>query len=439
MNRTIFAALTLIALAFAPLAFAAGLTPAERALTPTIDAREPDALALLEQVVNINSGTMNFEGVRAVGRAFETPLRALGFTTEWVDGAAFQRAGHLVAHRPGPGKKILLIGHLDTVFEKDSPFQRYDRFDNNHARGPGTADMKGGIVVAILALQALQAANTLDKLDITFVMNGDEESAGTPIDLARKALIDAARDREVAIGLENAADDPHTAVSARRSSTSWELRVTGKSSHTSRIFSDAVGFGAAYEIARVLDGWRSGLAGERFLTFSPGLIAAGRTVNFDAASGHADASGKGNITAQTAIATGDLRALTTTQRDKAERRMSGIAKQSLARTHSELTFTDSSPPMSPSVGNTKLLQLYSQASIDLGQGEITEVDPARAGAADISFIANQVGMAIDGLGLLGGNAHTVEEFADLRNLRSQSQRLAVLLMRVAREPAGLAK
>jgi glutamate carboxypeptidase len=433
MTRTTLAASTLIALALAPLSFAAGLTPTEQSLTKTIDAREPDALALFEKVVNINSGTMNFEGVHAVGAAFEAPLHALGFTTQWTDGSSFDRAGHLVAHRPGTGKKILLIGHLDTVFEKDSPFQRYDRYDNNHARGPGTADMKGGIVVALLAMQALQAANALDKLDITFVLNGDEESAGKPLEKSRKALFDAARDRDVAIGLENAADDPHTAVSARRSSSSWELRVIGKSSHTSRIFSDEVGFGAAYEIARVIDGWRSSLAGERFLTFSPGLIAAGNVVNFDNAAGHADASGKGNITAQTAIASGDLRALTPTQRDQAKRRMIGIAKHSLARTHSELTFTDSYPPMSPSVGNSKLLQLYSQASVDLGQGEVTDVDPARAGAADISFVANQIGMAIDGVGLLGGNAHTTDEFADLRNLRSQSQRLAVLLMRLSGE------
>src|SRR4030095_961763 len=122
------------------------------AIVEAVDAGNPAALALLERVVNINSGTQNSAGVRAVGAAFRAEFEALGFKTEWVDGGAWNRAGHLVATHPGQSPKILLIGHLDTVFEADSPFQRFEKVDANHARGPGIIDMKGGGVVVLVRL-----------------------------------------------------------------------------------------------------------------------------------------------------------------------------------------------------------------------------------------------------------------------------------------------
>src|SRR5580765_7658657 len=94
----------------------------ERAIVSAVDAGNPAALALLETAVNINSGTHNFAGVRAVGDLFRKEFDALGFKTAWVDGGGFKRAGHLVADHPGRGPRTILIGHLDTVFEPDSPF-----------------------------------------------------------------------------------------------------------------------------------------------------------------------------------------------------------------------------------------------------------------------------------------------------------------------------
>src|SRR5690348_2658796 len=91
------------------------LTAAERTITTTVDAHNAEALALLERLVNINSGTLNFAGVRQVGDVLRSQFDALGFTTRWVDGAGFKRAGHLVAEHRGSGPKIILIGHLDTV------------------------------------------------------------------------------------------------------------------------------------------------------------------------------------------------------------------------------------------------------------------------------------------------------------------------------------
>src|SRR5262249_36006193 len=168
------------------------LSPTERAIARAVDAHRDESLALLERLVNINSGTMNFAGVRQVGDALRAQFDALGFKTRWVDGAGFNRAGHLVAEHPGPGPKILLIGHLDTVFEPSSPFQKFERINDTTARGPGIIDMKGGDVILLYALRALKDAGQLDRMNVTVVFDGDEEDSGTPKEAARKALVDAA-------------------------------------------------------------------------------------------------------------------------------------------------------------------------------------------------------------------------------------------------------
>ena len=108
-----------------------------------VQAHSADALALLERAVNINSGTMNLAGVREVGRLFAAELETLGFKTRWVDGSAFKRAGHLVADHPGSGPRVLLIGHLDTVFEPDSPFQKFERLGPTSATRAGRPGHEG--------------------------------------------------------------------------------------------------------------------------------------------------------------------------------------------------------------------------------------------------------------------------------------------------------
>jgi glutamate carboxypeptidase len=405
----------------------------EKALVSHVTAGQKASLTLLEQIVNVNSGTMNFAGVRQVGDMLRPRFEALGFKVTWVDGAPFGRAGHLVATRAGKGPHVLLIGHLDTVFEPNHPFQRWQRVDENTARGPGAADMKGGIVVGLAALDALRDAKLLDSLQLTVVLHGDEEDSGRPIDLARRDLIEAAKAADIAIGLENAADNPKTAVTARRSSTGWVVKVTGKSSHSSQIFSDDVGAGAAYELGRILNGFYEEVRGEEFVTFNPGLVASSTQVDFKKQPLGASLSGKNNIVTPTAIASGDLRTLTVQQLEETRAKMRKVVAANLPHTSAEIEFTDSYPPMAPTEGNRKLLSMYDAVSRDLGFGAVTEVNPRNAGAADISFAADHVEMALDGLGLLGGGSHTPEEFADLRTYQIQAQRLAVLLYRLGKK------
>ncbi|HUQ81460.1 MAG TPA: M20/M25/M40 family metallo-hydrolase [Gemmatimonadaceae bacterium] len=413
------------------------LTAVERRIASAVDTRNAEALAMLERVVNINSGTMNFAGVKRVGDIFKTELDALGFTTRWVEGAGFNRAGHLVAERNGRGPRLLLIGHLDTVFEPRSPFQKFDRLSDSTARGPGIIDMKGGDVIIVEALRALKAAGALDGLSITVVMHGDEEDAGTPLNAARAALTDAAKRSQYALGFEDGSGDPKTAVISRRSAGSWTLRTTGTPAHSSQIFRDDIGAGAMFEAARILDGFRQKLGSQQYLTFNPGVILGGSEVKYDTAQGGGNAFGKTNVVAGQTIVNGDIRALSPEQLAKAKATMLEIVSQHLPKTTAELTFDDGYPPMAPTEGNRKVLATYDSVSRALGYGGVVAVDPSRAGAADVSFAAPFIPMAIDALGLAGSDDHSDKETADLRWLPKLTKRAAILIHRLGSRESNL--
>ena len=403
----------------------------ERAIVAAVDAGNGAALDLLEKAVNINSGTHNFPGVRAVGALFRREFEALGFKTTWIDGAPFKRAGHLVAEHPGKGKRMLLIGHLDTVFEKDSPFQAFQRIDDKTAKGPGIIDMKGGDVIIIAALKALKQAGVLDGMNLVVVMTGDEEDSGEPQAAARAALIEAAKGAEYALGFEDGPADPKFAVTARRGTSSWKLSVTGKTGHSSQIFRSDIGYGANYELARILDGFRRRLAGQPHLTFNPSLVLGGTTMEIDEVLSRGSASGKTNVIAERAVALGDLRTLSKEQLQQARETMkSVVAASPLPQTTATLTFEDGYPSMPPTEGNARVLAQYDRASRDLGFGAVTAVSPDRAGAADVSFVAAHVKNIIDGIGLMGRDDHSPAETADLATLPSQTKRAAILMYRL---------
>jgi glutamate carboxypeptidase len=418
--------LFLLALAFAQITAAP-----ERAVVSAVDAGSAEALALLEKAVNINSGTHNFAGVRAVGDLFRKEFDALGFKTTWVDGAGFKRAGHLVADHPGKGPRMILIGHLDTVFEADSPFQKFQRIDERTAKGPGIIDMKGGDVIIIAALKALKTAGALADMNVVVVMTGDEEDSGEPQAAARAALVDAAKGAQYALGFEDGPGDPKFAVTARRGTSSWKLEVKAKTGHSSQIFREDIGYGANYELARILDGFRRKLAGEPHLTFNPSLVLGGTAMEIDDVLSKGSASGKTNVIAERAVAIGDLRTLSKEQLQKARDTMKAVVAESpLGQTQATLTFDDGYPSLAPSAGNEGLLVEYDRASRDVGSGTVSAVSPDRAGAADVSFIAGIVPNIIDGIGLMGSNDHSPNETADLTTLPSQTKRAAILLYRL---------
>lgn len=421
----------LLALSLLALALPAAAQDAERTMLSTVVAEHDRHVGLLERMVNINSGTLNVSGVRTVGEMVRAELEPLGFAVRWVDMAETGRAGHLIATHAGRGKNVLLIGHLDTVFEPESPFQTFVR-DGSRATGPGIGDDKGGVVVIIAAMRAMQAAGTLDDANVTIVLTGDEERIGTPLSIARRDLIAAGRAADYALEFENLAseDGVDFGTIARRSSANWTLQTTGRTGHSSGVFNDTLGYGAIYEMTRILDGFRRELP-EPNLTYNVGVIAGGTPAAIDAEGFAVTASGKTNIVASTAVARGDLRTLTPEQDARVRERMQGIVDQHLPRTDAELSFGEGGyPPMAPSDGNLALLARLNAVNRDLGLPEMSPYDPARRGAADSGFVAADVA-TLGGLGVAGGGAHAEGEWIDLNSLIRQSQRAAVLITRLS--------
>lgn len=408
------------------------LSKQEKKIAHYVEERYPESLKLLEQAVNINSGTMNFEGIRKVGELFKVKLDALGFATRLTDGKPFGRAGHLVAeHLTGKGKTILLIGHLDTVFELNSPFQQFKLINDSTAAGPGISDMKGGDVIIIQALQALNDADLLKDMNIIIVMTGDEEHSGSPLELSKKDLIEAAKLADVAIGFEDGDGKTTTAVVSRRSSSGWTLKVSGTPAHSSQIFTESVGAGAIYEASRILYDFYKELSVEPNLTFNPGVILGGTNVDYDSPMNQGNAFGKSNVVSKDVIVTGDIRAMSPEQLKKCQETMKAIVTRNLPRTTAEITFGDGGyPPLAPTEGNLALLSLFDKASQDLGFGKVEAVKPRNAGAADISFTAGYVDMAMDGIGMGGAGGHTVNEVADLKSMTMEAKRAAILLYRL---------
>jgi glutamate carboxypeptidase len=318
------------------------------------------------------------------------------------------------------------------VFEPESPFQRFER-EGDRAAGPGVVDMKGGDVIILHALQALEAVGALDDLQLTVVMTGDEERPGSPLDLSKAAVVEAAIDADIAIAFENGDSDPRTAVVARRGSIDWRLEVTGTPAHSSQLFQPEVGAGAIYEASRILHQFHERLAGERLLTFNPGVILAGTDVEYDDLAASGSAFGKTNVVAEHAVVRGDLRAITLEQLESARALMRFIVQQNLPGTSAEINFGEGYPPMAPAEGNRRLLAMFDGVSRELGSGPVTAVNPRNAGAADVAFTTGLVNMAIDGLGPGGGNDHTVDEWIDLPTLALQTKRAAILMLRLARQ------
>ena len=433
--------LALLAGIFAVAAAAQSLSPPEKAIVAYVDANEQASNALLEKLVDINSGTHNLDGVRAVGKVLMAQLEQLGFKVKWVPMDEVQRAGTLVAEHPCPepgpeakngcGKRMLLIGHMDTVFEKDSPFQTYT-VQGHIATGPGVNDMKGGLVDLLFALKALQAAGVLKQMDVTIVLSGDEEEHGEPVDIARRDMLAAAKHSDVALEFEATPrlDGVYYGSISRRSSISWKIETTGESGHSSAIFSDSKGDGAIYELTRILDAFRTQLP-EQYLTFNVGLVLGGTTVNVDKDEIAGSAAGKANVIPPVAFATGDIRTISNEQSDRVEKKMEAIVAQHLPKTTATIKFGEGYPAMAPTAGSRALLGILNQVNRSLGFAPMPELDPMKRGAGDIAFVSPPLpGLA--GIGATGEGAHAPGETIDLSAQPINTKRAALLMYRLSR-------
>lgn len=406
-------------------ATAAALSPEENKIVAYIAAHRDALLADLDQSVAISSATEDTAGVRRCGELLRAQFNELGFATHWIDmPAEMKRAGHLVAERTGAhGKRLLLIGHLDTVL----PAWKIRR-EGTQLSGSGTQDMKGGNLVLLHALKALHSVGALDGTQLIAFFTGDEESAGHPLEISRRDLLAVGHRSDCALAFEAAVRD--TVTIARRGASSWKLDVTGVQAHSSTIFSLAYGDGAVFEAARILNEFREKLYATEGITFNAALIAGGTTAEFTDPT-HAIASGKINIIAPHAIVRGDLRFQTDEILQRTRAVMREIVARSLPRTSATITFEDNYPAMAATPASHALYLELDRASRDLGFGEVKLLDPKERGAGDVSFVAPFL-PALDGLGARGEYAHTPVEFADTATFTELVERTALLIYRLTR-------
>ena len=400
-----------------------------------IDAEHARNVKLLEDLVRVNSGTMNLKGVEQVGAMLRPEFEALGFNVRWIPMTHAGRAGHLIATHKGDGrgKRILLIGHLDTVFEPDSPFQGWT-LKGDIVEGPGVGDMKGGDVIMLAALRAMHAAGALKAADITVVLTGDEENPGAPLSVVRADLIAAGKASDVALDFEGLSRNGGQDVGsiARRSSTSWTIRAKARSGHSSGVCKPGVGCGATYELARIIDEFRRELP-EPNLTYNVGLLLGGSAAALTGGETAGEAAGKPNVISSDAIARGDIRTLSPEQEARVRAKMAAIVARHLEGATAELTFADDGyPPMAPTGGNKALLDRLNGVNATLGLPAMPAGDPANRGAGDISFVAFIDGLV--GLGMAGEGSHAPGETADLKSLDVQAKRAALLITRLSKEP-----
>jgi len=415
----------------ASLCGAQSLSKTELQVVKNIDAAMPETIELLKESVNINSGTFNVEGVKQVGALYGKELAALGFTVNWLPMPdSLKRAGHLVAYRNGKkGKKLFLIGHLDTVFEPDMPANPFTMLSDSTATGQGVNDMKGGDVLVIAALKALNKQGLLKDANITVYFTGDEENSGKPTEISRGDFIERAKQHDVALAFEGAAG-LNIVATARRGASEWSLQVEGNQAHSAGVFGKA-GYGAIYEAARIINEFRLQLDKEQFLTFNPGLIIGGSEVNYNFAGQKGNTSGKTNIISPKTVAIGDLRFLSEPQKDKARETMRQIVGENLPGTRAAISFKDGIPSMPPTAGNEALVKVLNEISINLDYGEVKAGDPGSRGAGDISYVAAYLD-CLDGLGASGKGAHAPGETIHLNEYPKLIKRTALLIYRLTR-------
>ena len=419
----------LIALSFC---FAQSLNQDEKEIQKFVENKTSEAIDLLEKIVNINSGSLNIKGNLKVGKILQKELDKIGFNTYWVTyPKEVKRSGHLFAEmRGGKGEKITMVGHLDTVFEKDHPFQKFVR-QGNKAYGPGVDDNKGGIVSMLYVMKALNRIGKLKDMNLTLVFIGDEEKLGAHSSIVRKELIDAGKWADIGLGFEGAIG-METGTIARRSASSWILTTTGIQGHSSRVFGETLGYGAIFEASRIINTFREELAEEEYLTFNPGVIVGGTNTNYDPVNARGTAFGKTNVVSQSVTVHGGIRTISVNQLENAIKSMEKIVSNNLPGTTAKIEFKTSYPPMEPTKANYALLDKLEEVNIALGYGNLEPLDPSKRGAADISFIAPFVDAALAGMGPDGSGAHSEDEWLDLTTFSKTTTRSTILIYRLTK-------
>ena len=337
----------------------------EKALVAHVNAQRAELdLALLEQIVNVNSGTMNFAGVRKVADMLRPRFEALGFKVHLGRRRAVRPRRPPGRERPGRGQHVLLIGHLDTVFEPNHPFQRFERVDAQHRARPGHVRHEGRHHRrprrARRAREAEAARSSAASRWSCMAMKKTRARRST----SRAAISSKPPRRRTSRSVwrtpRTIRRPPSPRVAAPRAGV---VRCKAKSAHSSQIFTDEVGAGAVYELAPHPQRLLSGSARRRVrdVQSRPGRQQHAARISTENRCAR-DASGKDNIVAPVAVASGDLRTLTVQQLEDTRAKMRKIVAANLPQTSAEITFTDSYPPMAAD-------RRQSQVAVDVRRGQ----------------------------------------------------------------------
>jgi glutamate carboxypeptidase len=378
-------------------------------LRTAVQARHPRYLAELEQLVNIDCGSYTPAGVNRVADFVAGALAQLGATidrTRHSPAADEVQLGDLVVGRiKGSGPRLLLIGHMDTVFPEGTTAARAFRTDGDRALGPGTSDMKGGLLAGLHAVAALLATGV--EPDLTFVANPDEE-IGSPFSTPHIRALTASHD--VALVLESARANGDI-VSARKGIADYEITYSGRAAHAG--VEPEKGHSAILEAARQV------VALHRLNGRWPGV-----TLN----AGVIEGGTRPNVVAESCRVELDLRAASARAFDLAATEVSGIVDHpSTEGVTTRLRRVAHHPPMERSPAAARLSQLASAIAAELG---FAVRDAATGGASDANTTSAAGLPTLDGLGPIGGDDHSVDEWLDLASVVPRTTLLAGLVARV---------
>lgn len=404
MMAALLAAITMPAAAKAPARDAKIWAAAERL--------RPEQLQTLEQAVNVDSGTGDVAGGRKVASLLVPRLRALGMDVQTVAAEAPDLPENIVATLKGTGRgRILMIGHIDTVFGPGTVAQRPFSIEGGHATGPGVSDEKGGVIEGLYALQILHDLAFSDFGRITFLMETSEErgSPGTQA-LIKRLLADA----DAELNLEPG-DPPDVLTVWRKGSTTFHIEVKGRAAHAGVAPQD--GRNAAVELIHQVQ------ADDTFPKSGEGITANLTLMN---------AGSRENIIPDNASAAINVRVRDKADFDRVEQAYRANAMNTqVPDTSVSVSRTPAFPPLASNPGTDALAARAETIYAGIGR----KIGRGGNGGASESALAYEAGVpALDGLGPVGGGFHSDKEYLDLATVTPRLYLLAELLMNLGRTP-----
>jgi glutamate carboxypeptidase len=394
----------------------AGATPQPNAkVLAAVKACEQSGRELLQRVVAIDSGTGDAAGLNAVGAIYAAQLQALGADVKPVAPTPPAVGNNVVATLTGTGKgRIVLIAHMDTVFNRGDVAKRMPHWEGQHYIGPGAGDDKAGGVSAVCALKALRATGFADFARIDLLLNSNEETGSVG---SRDLIRSLARASDLVINLERGIPTDQV-LKARKGSATLSALFTGRAAHSG--LEPEKGRNAVIEAARFA------LALEKLSD-----PAKKTTVTVDILNG----GDKTNVVPAHAELKADVRAFTNDELDRVEQAAAKLAASpSIDGVTIKTSLQRSFPPWPPNEHTDRVIERANRLYAEIGR-KVTATEVGSS--ADVSYAAQTGTPAIDGFGIEGGNAHSLDDYADLGTLVPRVYLLTRLLMDVGHDPKGL--